>query len=150
MQSQENTNKRRGNASTNLTAYEQYRANNIERNQRRLLDLGLVDEDEANRVINSAWKKEKYMEKDVKTTVRAKAKVRRVQSQENSRKVSNHAIRVTKKTEGWFNSSKGPPKKQAVAKKRCGTGKSGKISKKGWERTGKWAIPRKEQRTVSV
>ena len=40
----------------NLTAYERLRAQNIERNQKRLADLGLITENEAKQVIDSAWK----------------------------------------------------------------------------------------------
>lgn len=45
-----------------LTAYELYRAKNIERNQRRLADLGLITEEEAQSVIDSAWKKDRVVE----------------------------------------------------------------------------------------
>ena len=45
------------NANDELSAYEQYRAQIIERNQRKLSDLGLVSVKEAKKVIDSAWKK---------------------------------------------------------------------------------------------
>jgi hypothetical protein len=45
-----------------LTVYELYRAKNIERNQRRLADLGLITEEEAQSVIDSAWKKDRVVE----------------------------------------------------------------------------------------
>lgn len=44
-----------------LTAYELYRAKNIERNQRRLADLGLITKEEAQSVIDSAWKKDRVV-----------------------------------------------------------------------------------------
>lgn len=40
-----------------LTAYERFRAQNIERNQTRLADLGLVSRTEAKKAIDAAWKK---------------------------------------------------------------------------------------------
>jgi len=45
-----------------LTSYELYRAKNIERNQRRLADLGLITKEEAQSVIDSAWKKDRVVE----------------------------------------------------------------------------------------
>mmetsp|Transcript_19414 Transcript_19414/g.29391 ORF Transcript_19414/g.29391 Transcript_19414/m.29391 type:complete len:294 (+) Transcript_19414:67-948(+) len=59
--SSNNSNAEADNASSptfsSLSPYEVFRAKNIERNQRRLASLGLVSEVEAQKIIDSAWKK---------------------------------------------------------------------------------------------
>ena len=61
-----------------LTAYELYRAKNIERNQRRLADLDLITQEEAQTVIDSAWKKDRVIEEyQIQTNTSGHAKGKR-------------------------------------------------------------------------
>lgn len=53
-----------------LTPYEIYRAQNIERNQRRLVSLGLITDHEAKRAIDTAWGRNNSSAHD--TTVNSK------------------------------------------------------------------------------
>ena len=49
-----------------LTDYEIYRAQNVERNQTRLCQLGLISEAEAKNVIDAAWKRNEVQTHDQK------------------------------------------------------------------------------------
>ncbi|GFH47108.1 predicted protein [Chaetoceros tenuissimus] len=61
-----------------LSAYEITRAQNVERNQNRLLSLGLISESEANAAIDAAWKRTSIITRIFKRVIKVLPKLQKV------------------------------------------------------------------------
>jgi hypothetical protein len=97
-----------------LTEYELYRAKNIQRNQRRLADLGLITQEEAQAVVDSAWKKNRVVEEQQMPTAGCGIGKRKgSQKDEGSRG-------VVQKTRSSSRVRRGTVKASTTAMSKCG------------------------------
>ena len=132
------------NANADLTAYEQFRAKNIERNQNRLAQLGLITNEEAMQTIEAAWKKNHRVKTVLSKTGTGTGtgKSRSKKKEKGGRTGSSVSVpshQADGTTPGWNMKTRGNRNQEQKQIARVST----------HIRKGKWAIPRKEK-TIAV